>query len=136
MTSHFDAVPTKRRHPPDPVVPMFNGKQAKCRSFRVLLVTSSLGSGHTRAAQALAQGIRSHHPYADVHTLDYWSLIDRKVAHAVRTAYLRLVQEHPELYDRVYHLNQGTWRTLLESKDPLPPEITAMTKLLPTPFVS
>lgn len=101
---------------------------------RILLFTSSLGSGHMRATQAIEHAIRERMPHATVRTLDFWSLMDDKVAWAVRTAYLRLVQEHTELYDRVYQLDQHTWRAILESSKPLPPEIAEITALVPTRF--
>jgi len=101
---------------------------------RVLLFTSSLGFGHMRATQAIERALEACMPEATVRTLDLWSLMDYKVAEAVRTAYLRLVQEHADLYDQVYQLDQSTWRSLLESSRPLPPELSEIMKLVPTRF--
>lgn len=82
---------------------------------RVLLLTSTLGSGHLRAAQAVEAGLLERCPAARIETLDFWSLMDQGVAQAVRQTYLRLMQEHPELYDRIYQVDQTAWRPILES---------------------
>lgn len=98
---------------------------------RVLLLTSSLGSGHVRAAQAIELAVRERNSGATVLTLDFWSLMDQKVAWAVRTAYLRLVQEHPALFDRIYQLDQRMWRAILERSEPPPAEFADVIALMP-----
>lgn len=98
---------------------------------RILLLTSSLGSGHLRAAQAIELAVRQRNPGASVLTLDFWSLVDEKVAWAVRTAYLRLVLEHPVLFDRIYQLDQRMWRGILERSEPPPPAFAEVIALLP-----
>ncbi|MEX0729380.1 MAG: glycosyltransferase [Aquisalimonadaceae bacterium] len=98
---------------------------------RVLLFTSSLGFGHLRAAQAIELALKDRMPLIEVRTLDLWSLMDEKVALAIRTAYLRLVQEQPDLYDRVYRLDQRTWRAILQDSKRLPPEIAEIMALIP-----
>ncbi len=88
---------------------------------RVLLLTSTLGSGHLRAAQAVEAALLEQCPAARVETLDFWSLMDAGVAQAVRQTYLRLVQERPELYDRIFQLDERTWRRMLENNQAPPP---------------
>ena len=80
---------------------------------RILLLTSGLGSGHARAAEAIQLAWRAADPQVTVHTLDFWSLMDADVADTIQQSYLRLVTEHPDLYDRVYRLDQRLWRSLL-----------------------
>ena len=87
---------------------------------RVLLLTSTLGAGHVRAAQAVEAAVRRRLPQATIETLDFWSLMDRQVAYAVRQAYLRLVHASPDLYDRIYQLDQRTWRQIVEGNQALP----------------
>ena len=82
---------------------------------RVLLLTSTLGSGHLRAAQAVEAALLEQCPAAKVEMLDFWSLMDAGVAQAVRQTYLRLVQERLQLYDRIFQLDERTWRRVLES---------------------
>lgn len=92
---------------------------------RILLLTSTLGSGHVAATRAVEAALLERLPAAAVRTLDFWSLMDAGVAHTIRNAYLRLVQEHPELYDSVFQLDQGLWRDLLERNRQPPPVLTA-----------
>ena len=53
-------------------------------------------------------------------TLDFWSLPDAQVAQTLRQTYLRLAQQRPDLYDRIYRLDQHTWRGILEGNQALP----------------
>ena len=92
---------------------------------RILLLTSTLGSGHFAATRAIEVALLERLPATTVRTLDFWSLMDAGVAHTIRNAYLRLVQEHPKLYDSVYQLDQGLWRDLLERNRKPPSALTA-----------
>lgn len=97
---------------------------------RVLLLTSTLGSGHLRAAQAVEAALLARTPTSVVQTIDVWSLMDAGVARTVRQAYLRLVQESPELYDRIFQFDQRTWRDILESDGAPPPALAEGLELL------
>jgi UDP-N-acetylglucosamine:LPS N-acetylglucosamine transferase len=90
---------------------------------RVLLLTSNLGAGHSRAARAIELAILARAPETQVRTLDLWSLMHASVADTVRQTYLRLVQEHPDLYERIYQLDERTWRRILEGDEPPPREL-------------
>jgi processive 1,2-diacylglycerol beta-glucosyltransferase len=98
---------------------------------RILLLTSSLGYGHVRAALAIEAALRERLPGAVVRTLDFWSLMDDRVAWAVRSTYLQLIEQHPLLFDRIYRLDQRTWRDILESREPLPASIAEVAALVP-----
>ncbi|MGH8632206.1 MAG: MGDG synthase family glycosyltransferase [Burkholderiales bacterium] len=98
---------------------------------RVLLLTSSLGSGHVRAAQAIELALREHAPQPAIRTLDFWSLADDKTAWAARMTYLRLVEEQPALFDRIYRLDQRTWRGILDSSAPPPSSFAEVLALMP-----
>jgi processive 1,2-diacylglycerol beta-glucosyltransferase len=93
------------------------------RAPRVLLLTSTLGSGHLRAAQAVEAALLERSPTPIVKTIDFWSLMDAGVAQTVRQTYMRLVQERPELYDRIFQLDERTWRDILESNEAPPPAL-------------
>lgn len=86
---------------------------------RILLLTAALGAGHARAAQAIEAALRERHPDCTIRTHDFWSLMDEGVAAALQTAYLTLVRSRPELYHRIYRLEQRTWRAILGGA-PLP----------------
>lgn len=95
---------------------------------RVLLLTSGLGFGHVRAAQAVEAALIQRS--VSVTTLDLWSLMNPGVAGIVHHTYLRLVQEYPELYERLYQLDEHTWRHILESEDGPPPAVLEVLELI------
>lgn len=97
-------------------------------SPRVLLLTSGLGYGHVRAAQAVEAALLQRS--ATVRTLDLWSLMNPGAASIIQKTYLRLVQEYPQLYERLYHLDEHTWRHILESEDGPPAEVLEVFELI------
>lgn len=93
---------------------------ARTRTPRVLLLTSSLGAGHLRATQAVEAALRESSPTVTIQTLDFWSLLDAQMAQTLRQTYLWLAQERPDMYERLYQLDQRTWRDIIERNEPLP----------------
>ena len=94
--------------------PPVASRLVRSRPARILLLTSGLGLGHVRAAQAIEAALRGS---CEVRTLDLWSLMNPGAARAIHETYLSLVQNHPQLYERLYHLDEQTWRQILESED-------------------
>jgi hypothetical protein len=97
---------------------------------RVLLLTSGLGTGHARAAGAIEQAIESHVPDALMRTVDLWSMLDASVAAAIKQTYLRLVTEYPDLYQRLYQLDQHSWRNILDHGLPPPALLQELSSLI------
>jgi processive 1,2-diacylglycerol beta-glucosyltransferase len=95
---------------------------------RVMLLTSGLGQGHTRVAHAVAAGLIQQSIH--VETLDLWSLMNPGVVSIVHHTYLRLVQEYPDLYERLYHLDVHTWRQILESESGPPAAVLEVLELI------
>jgi UDP-N-acetylglucosamine:LPS N-acetylglucosamine transferase len=95
--------------------------------LRVLLLTSGLGLGHVRAAQAVAAALKDQ---AEVMTVDFWSLMNAGAARALHATYLELVQNHSDLYERLYHLEAGTWRQVLESRSGPPRAVLEVFELI------
>ena len=95
--------------------------------LRVLLLTSGLGLGHVRAAQAVAAALKEQ---AVVATVDFWSLMNAGAARAIHATYLDLVQNHSDLYERLYHLEAGTWRQVLESRSGPPRQVLEVLQLI------
>ena len=95
--------------------------------LRVLLLTSGLGLGHVRAAEAVAAAL---HDQAEVATVDFWSLMHAGAARAIHAAYLDLVQNHTDLYERLYHLDERTWRQVLESRSGPPRAVLEVFELI------
>ena len=95
--------------------------------IRVLLLTSGLGLGHVRAAQAIERALQGT---ADVSTVDFWSLINPGIASAIHATYLSLVQNYPDLHERLYQLDEHTWRQILESESGPPPAVLEVLELI------
>ncbi len=93
--------------------------QPKRHAPRILLLTASLGAGHARAAVAVATALRAAIPDCAIRTQDFWTLMDEAVAASLQRAYLNLVRDRTSLYDRIYRLDQRTWRAILAGA-PLP----------------
>jgi len=97
--------------------------QRQSRAPRILLLTSGLGCGHLRAAEAVAEELHRLAAEAVLHQLDFWSLMNHGVAVSIQQIYLQLVQRHPELYERVHRLPQRTWRRIIENDLEPPAEV-------------
>jgi processive 1,2-diacylglycerol beta-glucosyltransferase len=95
---------------------------------RVLLLASGLGYGHVRAAQAIEAALLQHS--VQVQSLDLWALMHPAAANIVHQTYLRLVQEHPDLYERLYHLDERTWRSMLQSEHGPPAQVLEVLELI------
>jgi processive 1,2-diacylglycerol beta-glucosyltransferase len=102
------------------------GSDDRCEP-RVLLLTSGLGLGHVRAAHAVERALDGE---AVVATVDFWSLINPGVAKAIHETYLSLVQNYPELHERLYRLDEHTWRQILESESGPPPAVLEVLELI------
>jgi hypothetical protein len=105
-------------------IPDAPGADTRCR---VLLLTSGLGLGHVRAAEAIETALCDS---AQVGTIDFWSLINPGVASAIHETYLSLVQNYPQLHERLYHLDEHTWRQILESESGPPPAVLEVLELI------
>lgn len=100
---------------------------------RILLLTSGLGTGHSRAMRAVEQAVLERAPAAVIRVVDFWSLINVEVGHAIQQTYLKLVTEHSDLYHRLYQLDQHSWRNILERGAPLPELLHELRALLVLP---
>ena len=113
---------------PQQSAPQRSLRQESGNSERILLLTSGLGFGHVRAAQAIEAALLQRG--ATVHLLDLWSLINPGAASIIHQTYLRLVQEHTELYERLYQLDERTWRQILQSEDGPPAQVLEVLELI------
>ncbi|MFC2767610.1 MAG: glycosyltransferase [Mitsuokella sp.] len=74
---------------------------------RILILTASIGSGHTKAAEAIATELRRALPGAEITTVDFMA---RRISflHALmKKAYLVMLDFVPNLYDVFYKLSGG-----------------------------
>jgi processive 1,2-diacylglycerol beta-glucosyltransferase len=77
---------------------------------RFAILHSHLGSGHSRAAQALADALRANDPGCRIELIDFWSLMAPRVAAMLKGGYLTLVSRDPDAYQRLYRLTADTWK--------------------------
>lgn len=98
------------------------------RPERVLLLASGLGYGHVRAAQAVEAALLQRG--ATVQVLDLWSLVNPGAASIVHQTYLSLVQHYPQLYERLYQLDEHTWRQILQSEEGPPAQVLEVLELI------
>jgi processive 1,2-diacylglycerol beta-glucosyltransferase len=97
---------------------------------RILLLTSGLGCGHLRAAEAVERALLRIAPRATVRQLDFWTLMNPGVAAAIQKKYLELVLEHTDLYARLHGLDERTWRRVIENDIPPPAEVIELIELM------
>ncbi len=90
--------------------------------MKTVILTSGLGYGHTRAAEAIAAALRARRAALEVETIDFWSLMAPKVSAGVKEAYLELVSESPGAYEELYQLTEKDWQEHFRSGR-LPPPI-------------
>jgi processive 1,2-diacylglycerol beta-glucosyltransferase len=97
---------------------------------RILLLTSGLGCGHVRAAEAVEHALHRAAPGTVVQQLDFWSLMNPGVAATIQQKYLELVLEHPDLYARLHRLDERTWRRVIENDIPPPAQVLELIDLV------
>jgi processive 1,2-diacylglycerol beta-glucosyltransferase len=85
--------------------------------MRVAMLTSTLGFGHIRAAEAIDEGLRERGIGVSVDHIDFWSLMDDTVARAIKEGYLSLVTRDPELWDHLHSLDRTQWKAFLRNPD-------------------
>lgn len=68
----------------------------------VLILSSSIGSGHMRASQALRRGAQLVDPGSLFYTVDYPREISPTIEHTLRGAYLESLKFWPRAYGRLY----------------------------------
>lgn len=70
--------------------------------MRLLILSASAGAGHVRAAQALEEAARLHHPDVECRHLDILELTDAAYRKAYAGGYLKLVNRAPALWAALY----------------------------------
>ena len=75
--------------------------------MKILIVTASVGSGHEKAAKAVAQGISKFMPDSDVTMIDYMSSSTSLLNAAMKRIYLCMLRFVPYLYECIYNFTAG-----------------------------
>ena len=72
---------------------------------KILLVSASVGDGHTQAALAIKAAIENHAP-ATVQVVDFMAGENSYLNTLVKDAYLKLIDIFPDMYDLLYRFSQ------------------------------
>jgi processive 1,2-diacylglycerol beta-glucosyltransferase len=80
--------------------------------MKILFLTSSPGYGHTRAAEAIGFALQCEYPHIETRYLDVTELLDPQASKALQDGYLRMTAEYPELYQKLYNLDENFYRQL------------------------
>lgn len=69
---------------------------------RILIVSASVGTGHTRAAEAIQAALSIRHPSIESHHIDALEFTHPVFARAYRRSYLEIVNRNPALWGYLY----------------------------------
>ena len=72
-----------------------------------LLVTASIGSGHEKAAMAIAQGIKEKYPQGNINIVDFMRWDISLVNAIMKACYLKMLVLVPNLYEFMYQFTAG-----------------------------
>ncbi|WP_037325647.1 glycosyltransferase [Anaerovibrio sp. RM50] len=72
-----------------------------------LIVTASVGSGHEKAAAAVAEAIQSQHPHAVINIIDFMSMKTSWINALMKNCYLNMLHFVPNLYEFMYQFTAG-----------------------------
>ena len=72
---------------------------------RYLVMTASIGSGHIKAAEAIARELRAADPDAIIEVVDFMSRGVSTLHWLMKKVYLFMLAFVPDLYDRCYHFS-------------------------------
>ena len=79
----------------------------KQRHPRYLIMTASIGSGHIKAAEAIARELRAADPEAIIEVVDFMSRGVSTLHWLMKRIYLLMLAFVPDLYDRCYQFAGG-----------------------------
>lgn len=71
--------------------------------MNILIVTASVGSGHEKAAAAIAQGFAEYFPDAVINTVDFMSAEVSPIHYFTKKCYLAMLNMVPSLYECMYN---------------------------------
>ena len=78
----------------------------KPRKF--IILTASIGTGHSQAARAIAEAIQKTHPADSVSVLDFVSNNKFSMDHMIKDTYLKMIDVFPAMYDHLYSDSQNS----------------------------
>ncbi|VBB06391.1 monogalactosyldiacylglycerol (mgdg) synthase [Lucifera butyrica] len=72
----------------------------------ILIVSASVGAGHTQAAQAVRAEIERQNPLARVHIVDFMAGQNSYLNTLLKETYLKMIDIFPNMYDLLYRWSQ------------------------------
>ncbi|MHB1654161.1 MAG: MGDG synthase family glycosyltransferase [Desulfitobacteriaceae bacterium] len=73
------------------------------KNLRVLIFSAKFGSGHVRAAEAIAETIRIKAPTAECIHLDFGSFLNKTFYALVKNTYIKTIKYSPKLWGMFYY---------------------------------
>jgi Monogalactosyldiacylglycerol (MGDG) synthase. len=74
----------------------------------VLIISASVGDGHTQAANAIRDELICISPSADIKVVDFLDQTN-SLGRLIKEAYLKMIDFFPNVYDFLYHWSQETY---------------------------
>lgn len=71
-------------------------------SMRVLVLTATVGAGHTKAAEAIQNAFNSRYPQVQVDLVDTFSFAGPRLGRLVFGTYLAMIKRFPRIYGYMY----------------------------------
>lgn len=75
--------------------------------LNVLIVSASIGTGHTQAAKAVEEYWTAKNPHACITHIDFLESDTLSFDNILKETYIKMIDVFPMLYDLVYRLSQG-----------------------------
>ena len=76
---------------------------------KFFILTASIGSGHTQAARAVAEAIKTIHPEDVVRVVDFLSRDSLSIDHLIKETYLKMIDVFPGVYTHLYQNSQNRY---------------------------
>lgn len=74
---------------------------------RILIVSASIGTGHTQAAKAIEECWATKYPDAQITHVDFLDTNTFSFDNLLKETYIKMIDVFPMLYDVIYRLSQG-----------------------------
>ena len=74
---------------------------------RVLILSEAFGSGHTKAAEAIKEGLEVMNPHWDSQVIELGSWLRPKLSSFLGEIYLKTLKLSPKLWGMVYKRNKN-----------------------------
>ena len=74
---------------------------------KILIMSASIGTGHTQAARAIEEYVQTLSEEYDVEHLDFLSNDVLSIDNLVKETYIKILDFFPMLYDLMYYSSQG-----------------------------